>query len=97
MDSSGLSSVTPLGDGRIICLYTDYNSADTSVQLVTLKETPTSEVQQKTTLTYACMYLSYDVRRHILDFNRTNPTYRIEVRDYSVYNTSDDYNAGLTR
>lgn len=97
VDSSGLSSVTPLGDGRIICLYTDYNSADTSVQLVTLKETPTSEVQQKTTLTYACMYLSYDVRRHILDFNRTNPTYRIEVRDYSEYNTSDDYNAGLTR
>ena len=51
----------------------------------------------KTTLSLACNYLDYDVRRAVLDFNRKNAEFRIEVRDYSQYNTDEDYGAGLTK
>lgn len=99
VDSTSLNGIVPLQDGRVLGLSVERSgsSSTRTMQLVTMTPTPYSEVQQKTTLTYACMYLDYNVRRHILDFNRTNPTYRIEVLDYSEYNTSEDYNAGQLR
>ena len=45
---------------------------------------------QKTTLTLACVYLDYRVKSQILDFNRKSSDYRIEVRDYSEFNTDDE-------
>ena len=97
VDSSNLSAITPLADGRIVAISSEYSNGEYDTEAVIMTETPYSELPQKTTLTYACLYLNYQVRTHILDFNRTNPTYRIEVRDYSEYNTDEDYNAGLTR
>src|SRR5699024_1133057 len=66
-------------------------------ELAILTETDASVLADKTILTYGCMYLDYDVRNAILEFNRSNKDYRIEVIDYSEYNTDEDYNAGLTR
>ena len=97
VDGTSLDAVTPLDDGRIIAISNDYSGPEPEVSFVTLTETPSSEVPQKTVITYACMYLDYQVRAQILDFNRTNSTYRIEVRDYSEYNTNEDYDAGYTR
>ena len=45
----------------------------------------------------AVMYLDYHTQKAIIDFNRSNDKYRIDVRDYSEYNTEDDYSAGLTK
>lgn len=36
------------------------------------------------------MYLNYDSRNQILDFNKRSDKYRIEVRDYSEYVTDDN-------
>ena len=49
-------------------------------------------------LTLACMYLDWDLRqRMIVEYNKTNDEYRINVVDYSEYATDDDYNAGVTK
>ena len=47
--------------------------------------------------TLACVYLNYYIKNQILDFNRKSSDYRIEVRDYSEFNTEDDYSAGYTK
>ena len=39
------------------------------------------------------MYLSQDMRRSIIEFNKTNEQYRILVKEYQ----SDDYNAAITQ
>jgi ABC-type glycerol-3-phosphate transport system substrate-binding protein len=97
VDNNSLSGVTPLPDGRILCFTTDY-SGDTPVfEIVTMTKTPYSETDQKTVLTYACMYLDWNIRSQIIKFNKTNPDCRIEVQDYSEYNTNDDPSAGLTK
>ena len=97
VNSEGVGNILPLADGRILCVYGD-NTGDTPVtQLLTLTKTAASETVQKTVLTYACMYLDWNVRREIIKFNKANPEYRIEVQDYSEYNTQDDYTAGLTK
>ena len=42
------------------------------------------------------MYLGYDERNSIVEFNKTSDKYRIEVRDYSQFDTAEDSTAGLT-
>ena len=61
--------------------------------------TPTdgAQVTEKVGLTLACLYLDSTLRAKILAFNRASDKYRIVVRDYSEYNTDDDYTAGLTK
>jgi ABC-type glycerol-3-phosphate transport system substrate-binding protein len=99
IDSYSITSVIPLSDGRILCSVNNWNKTDgtNTCEIATLTKTDASQVQQKTVLTYACMYLDYNLRSKIIEFNKTNAQYRIEVNDYSEYNTQDDYNAGITK
>ena len=43
------------------------------------------------------MYLDWNLRSRIIEFNKKNNEYRIKVKDYSEYATDDDYDAGLTK
>ena len=99
VDSNNISSAYLTENGDIVCLSSEYSSSGdgTITYFITLKKTPYDQVPQKTTLTLACVYLDYRVKSQILDFNRKSSDYRIEVRDYSEFNTDDDYSAGLTK
>lgn len=97
VDDSNIRSVMPTSDGRIICISTEYGDNGTENELVTLTKTDASQVQEKEIITFACMYMDYNIRGEILDFNRSSDKYRIEVQDYSEYNTDSDYSAGLTK
>ena len=93
-----------LDDGRIIGVENRWyiTNADTGTgrsetNLVILTKQPYSSLPQRTTITYASQYLDYDTRSAIIEFNRGSGEYRIEVQDYSEYNTEEDYSAGLTK
>ena len=94
IDRGNISNVFPIDDGRVIALSCEYSSDKFDLELIAMNKTPYGEVEQKKTITYACMSLDYTPRSEIIKFNRTNPEYRIEVQDYSEYNTQDDYEAG---
>ena len=86
--------------GEYLCLVSGHGSGPNSgysLELATLKEVEASSLPQKTTLTLAAQYLGSDLRADVLNFNRNSDKYRIEVTDYSEFNTEDDYSAGLTR
>ena len=51
----------------------------------------------RTVLTLATMGLDSETRARVLEFNRTSGTHRIEVRDYSEYNTAEDTSAGVSK
>jgi len=97
INNDELSNTMILEDGRIICITYNWSSSGRSTELITLSQVPADQVPQKTVLTLACMYLDYYLRRQIIDFNRRSNTVRITVKDYSEFNTEDDYNAGLTK
>ena len=88
-----------LPDGRIVALETQWNddSMTTSSSFVFLKQVPASSLEQKQIITLATLYLDYQTRSRIVKFNRSSPDFRIELRDYSEYNTEEDYEAGLTK
>jgi len=99
VDNNNLCGYTVMDDGSIFGLLNIWNSDYTkcSVESVTLTKKPYDPTNAKKTLTLATQYLDWNVRSEIINFNRSNPDYRIEVLDYSEYNTDEDYSAGLTK
>lgn len=95
------SSVYPervfiIDDENIIAFEETWNDEGQEYNIINLKKTPYSEVSSKKIITLACVYLNYEVRTKILEFNRTNPEYRISPTVYSQYASGEDY-FGLTK
>lgn len=70
---------------------------DQSYELVYLKKTPKSEAPQVQTLTLAGTYIDGFLSQKVIEFNKKNKDVKIEVKDYSVFNTDKDYTAGETK
>lgn len=88
-----------LSDGRVVVMTRSWGRSEggPEINLAILTSTPRDQLPEKTTLTYAAMYLGQDERNRIIDFNKSSTTHRIEVTDYSEYATGEDYNAGVTK
>lgn len=86
-------------DGTIYALLdeSDYSTGDLSFKLFKGQKADPSQIRQKKILTFASQALLPDTARQITKFNRASSDVRIEVLDYSIYNTSADDTAGLMR
>ena len=84
-------------DGSIFGVCTEFSTENANTDIVTLTLVPESSLPVKQTLTMAVLYLDYEIQQKIIEFNRKSDTTRIEVADYSEYNTEEDYSAGLTK
>lgn len=88
-----------LPDGRIAAILQEWdrNYENRTNSVVILTSTPRDQLPEKTTLVYATLYLNYNARSQIIDFNKKSDSCRIEVRDYAEYNTDDSGNAALQK
>lgn len=55
------------------------------------------DIPDKSVMVLAGSGFDYNIRKRVVDFNKNNSDYRIVMKDYSQYNTMDDYTAGITR
>ena len=95
-------NVLAVSDGGVVTgALSNYDMNDNtySVDLVTVQKVPYDSVPHKQPINMAVMYLDYNVQDMIIDFNRRNPEYRIEVTDYSEYGYDEKSgtDAGLTK
>ena len=97
VDTNNMSGYAMLSDSRVAALMQDWSTDPTTYQLIVLHRVDSSEIKEKKVLTLACMYLDWNLRSMIVEYNKTNDEYRINVVDYSEYATDDDYNAGVTK
>lgn len=95
--TNNMSGYAMLSDSRVAALMQDWSTDPTTYQLIVLHRVDASEIKEKKVLTLACMYLDWNLRSMIVEYNKTNDEYRINVVDYSEYATDDDYNAGVTK
>lgn len=87
-----------LNDGRVAVMTQTWdNEGNVGGELTMLTPTDAKSLPEKTTLTMAAMWLSYDTKNKIMEFNKKSDTCRIEVVDYSEFNTGSDSSAGLTK
>ncbi len=98
INSDDISFFSFLADGRVVVMTRSWRSSGgPEINLAVLTATERAQLPEKVTLTYATMYMSHDERNRIIDYNKSSSTHRIEVRDYSEYNTDEDYTAGRTK
>lgn len=97
VDTSNMYDSGMLSDGRVVGMTQNWSSNTTTCQLIVLHRIDASEVKEKTVLTLACMGLDWSLRSKIVEYNKSNDQYRIQVVDYGEYATDDDYNAGITK
>lgn len=97
INRSDISFFTFLADGRIAAMTRHWGQNGMEAEIAILSEQPISVLEDRTVLVFATQYLGYDMRQRIIEFNKSQTDYRIQIRDYSEFNTADDYNAGLTK
>lgn len=88
----GLYSIS---DDEFLVVYEDSYEWNTHFSKMT-KIKP-EDVKEKTVVNLACYYLDSSVKNRIIEFNKENENYRVQVVTYSDYDTYDDYTAGITK
>ncbi len=107
VNPSDLNRCYVTDDGRVVGLQTEWTeleddngniySSKSESSILIMTKVPASSVAQKQVLTLAVMWLDYEMQEQVVKFNRSSPDTRIEILDYSEYNTPDDYSAGQTK
>lgn len=90
INCESVSGLAALEDGRLFAVVG-------GEETVLLSPTDPASLPEMTVLTYAALSLDSETRSKIVEFNKAHPNCRIEVRDYSEYNTGTDPSAGRTR
>ncbi len=90
INCESVGGLAALADGRLFAVVA-------GEETVLLSPTDPASLPEMTVLTYATLSLSSETRSKIVEFNKGYPGCRIEVRDYSEYNTGTEPSAGQTR
>lgn len=96
--SENIVLVTTIGDEQVLAInrkWDIYNERQT-IELVSLHKTDAQDFD-KITITYATSLLNPRIRNEIIEFNRTNNHFHIEVIDYSQYSTNSNWRGGIER
>lgn len=95
INSDYVQAAGELADGRLWLLLNEYDGSgeENSISLVLIKKVKASEVTPKTEITYGAMWLDYNLKKNIIDFNKNSKEYRIIVKEY----LNEDYSAALAQ
>lgn len=94
IDNGTIRSVYEMEEGKLAITYRD---DEWNLHMAVGTYVPPEEIPDKQAIMLACSYLSWNMRRRVVAFNKENELYRIVVNDYSIYNTQEDYSAGVTK
>lgn len=93
-DFAGLDfqSLAFINDKEFIATYPDTDWETYKLSKFTYVDS--TEVTDKINIVLGCEYLNSNLSKHIANFNKTNDTYRIVIKNYDSYNTMEDYSLG---
>ena len=95
LETSYLRNIAIIDDQHFVATYSDLINWEPHVAVFTRVEP--EDVPDKEVMVLGAYYLDSEVRKRVIEYNKTNEKYRITVKDYSSYNTMDNYMAGYTQ
>lgn len=95
INPDNVSGAVQVSDTEYIILV--MNDENAEYEFKKIVKVPAEEAKSQEVITLGCYWMDYNIRSAIIDFNKTNPKYRISVKDYSMYDTDTDYSAGVTK
>lgn len=87
----GMSNITFLDDKTFVANY--YDSTDYKSHIAVFSYVDPSTIADKAVIVLGCQWLGGDVKARVIEFNKTNPKYRISVKSYGE---TGDYEQALT-
>ncbi len=91
----GLNEITMIdGESFLTSYYDEMNGGRVTSLFTHVKP---EDVPDKKVLVMGGLYIGYEAKNKIVRFNKTNSNYRITIKDYSVYNTEEDYTLARTQ
>ncbi len=96
---SYLDAFAWVDDEHFVGVYSVYNEVTYKRTLeggIFTKVAP-EDIPDKEVLVLGGNYISSEIKARVVNYNKNNNAYRIVIKDYSQYNTSNDYMAGYTQ
>ena len=95
--TSYFNSFTPYDENTFIGTYSDWNKDTYEYSICKYTKVDPESIKDKTIISLGCLYLDSDLRKFVVDFNRSSEDFRITTVNYSKYNTNEDYMAGMNK
>jgi len=89
-DIANNGTVNFLPDGRAVMATTDWSDGKNTSTLSILTRIPDEELEEEIILRLGCVYVDYNLRRAVIDYNKQNTGIRVTMVDYSGYNNEDN-------
>ncbi len=99
-DFSGdtVNNLVQLNDGRFIAVESQYRpNVDPKSALWVLTKRDPKEFENVQLITLSTLYMPSNLNVAVNQFNRSHSDYRIGVKDYSEYDSENDYEAGMKK
>ncbi|MEZ3427041.1 MAG: extracellular solute-binding protein [Lachnospiraceae bacterium] len=80
ISGDNVQQVAMLADGRLAVYSADWSTNTNSLAL--MEKVPASEMEAKEILTLGCMNASPNLQAAVVEFNKTNTEYEIEIKSY---------------
>ena len=95
MSINSLNQIVMLDDTHFIATY--YDPFDYKQQCGLFTKVNAEDIPDKNVLVLGGSYIDTDLKKRVVDFNKSNEKYRITLKEYQMYNTREDYMAGYTQ
>lgn len=93
LNISNMVSLVELDNNAFLAVfYEDYGE---KLKAGVLTYVDPKDIPDKAVLVLAGSYVNNEMKRRVIEYNRSNDQYRIVVKDYDSYNTYEDYEAGM--
>lgn len=90
---STLSNIMEISETQFMAFY--FDESDQTQKLASFTKRNPEDIPDKKVLVMGGDWIPYELMNQVFAFNKENEEYRITVKDYSVYNTAEDYEGAL--
>lgn len=92
INGDNLIDYFPLEDDKFFTIGSSYdeNEKQEMTEFAAINKRKVSEIKEREIINLFCIYLDYDVKSQVLSFNKTNKDYRIEVKNYDIYENGEE-------
>lgn len=97
LPNSYFSTISFDSDGSLIGIYNDWDSDEYRTVVCKYTKVDPETIPDKKVLTLGCVWINNDVRKQIIKFNKDHDDVRITIKDYSQYNSMDEWDAGVVK
>lgn len=95
LPTNNIQYVQIVDDKHFVAIYNDIENWEQKCAYFTYVDP--KDIPDKEVLVLGGEYVNSDVKTKVIEFNKSSNQYRITVKDYSTYNTNEDWTAGQTR